>query len=123
VIVIGDTAYESGVVREACDTDMKILMTNATELSVQEIVEIYSLRWQVELFLKELEFIAKPLETLVRKLAAQMPSKTGILCPIQNHFMIPATRVAQHQNWRYELLRCHNSWLVDKNPRRYFHGV
>ena len=30
-------------------------MTNATHLSVSEIVELYTLRWQIELFFKELK--------------------------------------------------------------------
>ena len=33
----------------------KILMTNATALSAAEIAELYSLRWQIELFFKELK--------------------------------------------------------------------
>jgi hypothetical protein len=33
----------------------KLLMSNATELSATEIVELYSLRWQIELFFKELK--------------------------------------------------------------------
>ena len=35
--------------------DTKILLTNASGLSVRDIVDIYSLRWQVELFFKELK--------------------------------------------------------------------
>lgn len=35
--------------------DTKILLTNASELSVREIVDIYTLRWQIELFFKELK--------------------------------------------------------------------
>lgn len=35
--------------------DTKILLTNAPDLSVREIVDIYTLRWQVELFFKELK--------------------------------------------------------------------
>lgn len=37
--------------------DVKILMTNDQRLSVREIVELYSLRWQIELFFKELKSI------------------------------------------------------------------
>jgi hypothetical protein len=40
---------------KATPDDVKILMTNATRLSVREIVELYSLRWQIELFFKELK--------------------------------------------------------------------
>jgi hypothetical protein len=39
----------------ATPDDVKILMTNATRLSVREVVELYSLRWQIELFFKELK--------------------------------------------------------------------
>ncbi len=40
---------------KATPDDVKILMTNATQLSLQEVVELYSLRWQIELFFKELK--------------------------------------------------------------------
>jgi len=51
-IVFSTTSTDS---KTASLDNTKILLTNATELSVQEIVEIYSLRWQVELFFKELK--------------------------------------------------------------------
>ena len=35
--------------------DTKILLTNASDLSVREIVDVYTLRWQIELFFKELK--------------------------------------------------------------------
>ena len=35
--------------------DTKILLTNASDLSAREIVDVYSLRWQIELFFKELK--------------------------------------------------------------------
>lgn len=35
--------------------DTKILLTNAPDLSIREIVDIYTLRWQIELFFKELK--------------------------------------------------------------------
>ena len=35
--------------------DVKILMTNATDMSVSEVIELYSIRWQIELFFKELK--------------------------------------------------------------------
>ncbi len=40
---------------EATADDVKILLTNATWLSVREVLELYSLRWQIELFFKELK--------------------------------------------------------------------
>lgn len=39
----------------ATPDDVKILMTNAVDLSVGEVIELYSLRWQIELFFKELK--------------------------------------------------------------------
>lgn len=39
----------------ATPDDVKILMTNARNLSVGEVIELYSLRWQIELFFKELK--------------------------------------------------------------------
>jgi len=39
----------------ATPDDVKILMTNATHLSIREVIELYSLRWQIELFFKELK--------------------------------------------------------------------
>lgn len=39
----------------ATPDDVKILLTNATWLSVTEVLELYSLRWQIELFFKELK--------------------------------------------------------------------
>jgi hypothetical protein len=35
--------------------DVKILMTNDLRLSARDVVELYSLRWQIELFFKELK--------------------------------------------------------------------
>ena len=40
---------------KATPDDVKILMTNAVDLSVGEVIELYSLRWQIELFFKELK--------------------------------------------------------------------
>lgn len=40
---------------KATPDDVKILMTNAVNLSVREVIELYSLRWQIELFFKELK--------------------------------------------------------------------
>ena len=40
---------------KATPDDVKILMTNALDLSVREVIEMYSLRWQIELFFKELK--------------------------------------------------------------------
>jgi Transposase DDE domain len=39
----------------ATPDDVKILMTNDLGLSVRDVVELYSLRWQIELFFKELK--------------------------------------------------------------------
>ena len=39
----------------ATPDDVKILMTNAVDMSLREIIELYSLRWQIELFFKELK--------------------------------------------------------------------
>jgi Transposase DDE domain len=41
--------------KSATPDDVKILMTNATDLSLSEVIELYSLRWQIELFFKELK--------------------------------------------------------------------
>ena len=40
---------------KATADDVKILMTNARSMSVTEVIELYSLRWQIELFFKELK--------------------------------------------------------------------
>ena len=40
---------------QATPDDVKILLTNAVNLSVSEVIELYSLRWQIELFFKELK--------------------------------------------------------------------
>lgn len=39
----------------ATPDDVKILMTNALHLSLREVIELYALRWQIELFFKELK--------------------------------------------------------------------
>jgi DDE family transposase len=39
----------------ATPDDVKILMTNATQLSLRSVIELYSLRWQIELLFKELK--------------------------------------------------------------------
>ena len=41
--------------KKATPDDVKILMTNATAMSVSEVIELYSIRWQIELFFKELK--------------------------------------------------------------------
>ncbi len=41
--------------KRATPDDVKILMTNAVDLSLSEVIELYSLRWQIELFFKELK--------------------------------------------------------------------
>jgi hypothetical protein len=41
--------------KTATPDDVKILMTNALDLSVNDVIEMYSLRWQIELFFKELK--------------------------------------------------------------------
>lgn len=43
--------------KTATPDDVKILMTNAVDVSVTEVIELYSLRWQIELFFKELKSI------------------------------------------------------------------
>jgi hypothetical protein len=40
---------------QATPDDVKILMTNALTMSVREVIDLYSLRWQIELFFKELK--------------------------------------------------------------------
>jgi hypothetical protein len=40
---------------KATPDDVKILITSSTRLSVREVIELYSLRWQIELFFKELK--------------------------------------------------------------------
>lgn len=40
---------------KATPDDVKILMTNARNLSVRDVIELYSVRWQIELFFKELK--------------------------------------------------------------------
>jgi hypothetical protein len=39
----------------ATPDDVKILLTNAVDLSLSEVIELYTLRWQIELFFKELK--------------------------------------------------------------------
>jgi hypothetical protein len=41
--------------KTATPDDVKILMTNNQRLSVRDVIELYSLRWQIELFFKELK--------------------------------------------------------------------
>jgi hypothetical protein len=41
--------------KTATPDDVKILMTNNLKLSVRDVVELYSIRWQIELFFKELK--------------------------------------------------------------------
>jgi Transposase DDE domain len=41
--------------KTATPDDMKILMTNDQRLSLRDVIELYSLRWQIELFFKELK--------------------------------------------------------------------
>jgi Transposase DDE domain len=43
------------ILKAATPDDVKILMTNDQRLSVRDVVELYSLRWQIELFFKELK--------------------------------------------------------------------
>ena len=40
---------------KATPDDVKILMTNAMHLSLSQIIDLYTIRWQIELFFKELK--------------------------------------------------------------------
>jgi hypothetical protein len=40
---------------KATPDDVKILMTNAMHLKLSELIDLYSMRWQIELFFKELK--------------------------------------------------------------------
>jgi len=51
-LVFSTTKHE---VKTATPCDVKILMTNDLRRSVQDVIELYSLRWQIELFFKELK--------------------------------------------------------------------
>jgi hypothetical protein len=53
VLLIFSTMKEDLV--HATPDDVKILMTNATCLSMREVIDLYSLRWQIELFFKEIK--------------------------------------------------------------------
>jgi len=41
--------------KKATAHDVKVLMTNATDMSVSEVIDAYTVRWQIELFFKELK--------------------------------------------------------------------
>jgi hypothetical protein len=41
--------------KKATPDDVKILLSNALGMSLSELIELYSLRWQIELFFKELK--------------------------------------------------------------------
>ena len=41
--------------KKATPDNVKILMTNATKMSVSEVIDLYTLRWQIELFFKEIK--------------------------------------------------------------------
>jgi hypothetical protein len=41
--------------KNATPDDVKILMTSATQMSLTEVIELYSVRWQIELFFRELK--------------------------------------------------------------------
>jgi hypothetical protein len=56
---VGEVLLVFSTTKQIIDTatpdDVKILMTNDLSLSVRDVVELYSLRWQIELFFKELK--------------------------------------------------------------------
>jgi Transposase DDE domain len=56
---VGEVLLVFSTMKKSIDTatpdDVKILMTNDRRLSVRDVVELYSLRWQIELFFKELK--------------------------------------------------------------------
>lgn len=41
--------------KKATSDDVKILMTNATDMELAEVLDLYTVRWQIELFFKELK--------------------------------------------------------------------
>ena len=41
--------------KKATPDDVKILMTNAMHLSLSQVIDLYSVRWQIELFFKEIK--------------------------------------------------------------------
>jgi hypothetical protein len=56
---VGETRLVFSTIEKQLETatpdDVKILMTNDQDLRLQDVIELYSLRWQVELFFKELK--------------------------------------------------------------------
>lgn len=53
-LVFSSTAFKKN---KAVRKSTKILMTNATGLTARQVVELYCVRWQIELFFKELKSI------------------------------------------------------------------
>jgi len=57
--LVGEVRLVFSTARKDLETatpdDVKILMTNDLRLPVRDVVELYSLRWQIELFFKELK--------------------------------------------------------------------
>jgi hypothetical protein len=45
---------KSNLTAATCE-DAKILMSNDTSMSISDLIELYGLRWQIELFFKELK--------------------------------------------------------------------
>ena len=56
---VGDVQFVCSTTKQnlskAAPDDVKILMTNALRMSPREVVELYSLRWQIDLFFNELK--------------------------------------------------------------------
>ena len=52
LLVFSTTKHD---LKKATPDDVKILMTSATQMSMTEVIELYSVRWQIELFFKELK--------------------------------------------------------------------
>jgi hypothetical protein len=102
---------KQNLTKATCD-DVKILMTNARSRSLREIIELYSLRWQIELFFKELKSTLGFAQYSLRKFTAvvawvELAIATVLFLETQRATRMTARRLSREQRDWWQRQRLH----------------
>jgi hypothetical protein len=95
----------------------KILMTNACKLSAREVVELYDLRWQIELYFKELKSTLGFAQYQLRDFAAveawvQLALTTFLFLEWYRHRQLARSDLTPRERQRWQCQRTHGLCLA-----------
>lgn len=117
--------------KKATADDVKILVTNAKGISLTEILELYSLRWQIELFFKELKstlgfdhYSFKSFEAVLGWTESVITAFLYLEYERAKRIGNPSLKKEQRQWWMIQ--RCHGlsqavQTAIKKRELKYFH--